>query len=158
MADKNQNDRKGKEPRIIRLRLNLSWIYIIVLFGLGWWAMKGGGVAPQKVEWADVKEMVGAGDVKEIHFVRNDYKGTVTIRPEALAKYEARFPGGKVPSRSPHFTFLVSGHFDAENEFGALNEALSSPLCKGGCQLADRGVAFQKGQLAGEGVMSKKFL
>ena len=124
MADKNQNDRKGKEPRIIRLRLNLSWIYIIVLFGLGWWAMKGGGVAPQKVEWADVKEMVGAGDVKEIHFVRNDYKGTVTIRPEALAKYEARFPGGKVPSRSPHFTFLVSGHFDAENEFGALNEAL----------------------------------
>ena len=30
------------------------------------------------------------------------------------------------------------------------------PPVKGGCQLVDRGVAFQEGQLAGDGVISKK--
>jgi len=123
---RNPRGNGGKDPKIVRLRLNLSWVYLIVLFALGYWAMKGGGAAPEKIEWAEVQEMVKAGDVKEIHFVRNDYKGTLTVRPEALSKYEQRFPNGKVPSKSPHFTFLVSGHFDAEKEFGELNEALPS--------------------------------
>ena len=83
------------------------------------------GPNPQKTEWADVKEMIEAGDVKDIVFVRNDYKGEITIRPDRLSKYSERF-GGKVPSSSPHFWFYVSSKFDPENEFAALNAELPS--------------------------------
>ena len=83
------------------------------------------GPNPQKTEWADVKEMIKAGDVKDIVFVRNDFKGEITIRPDRLSKYSERF-GGKVPSSSPHFWFYVSSKFDPENEFAALNADLPS--------------------------------
>ena len=63
--------------------------------------------------------------MKDIVFVRNDYKGEITIRPDRLSKYSERF-GGKVPSSSPHFWFYVSSKFDPENEFAALNAELPS--------------------------------
>ena len=69
--------------------------------------------------------MIEAGDVKDIVFVRNDFKGEITIRPDRLSKYSERF-GGKVPSSSPHFWFYVSSKFDPENEFAALNAELPS--------------------------------
>ncbi len=75
------------------------------------------------MEWADVKPIIQAGDVKDIVYVRNDFKGDITIRPDRLAKYESRF-NGKVPSASPHFWFYVSGAFNPEEEFGELNAAL----------------------------------
>jgi cell division protease FtsH len=111
MADK-------KKKRYIRL--NLSWFYFILIFGIGYMLFSNSGPGPQKVEWGQVKQMVQNGDVKEIRFIRNDYKGSITIKPEALGNYTELFPGGQVPAKSPHFTFLVSDKFDAENEFGAL--------------------------------------
>ncbi|MBQ9819079.1 MAG: AAA family ATPase, partial [Bacteroidales bacterium] len=84
-----------------------------------------GAANPQKAEWAEVKEMFREGDIKQIDFIRNDYRGEVTVRPDRLAKYADKF-GGKVPARSPHFIFLVSDKFDAEQEFGTLNEGLSA--------------------------------
>lgn len=122
MADRNK--KKRDTPRIVRLRVNLSWIYLPLLFLLGWWAFAGRGAVPQKIEWADVQRMVLAGDVKEIRFVRNDYRGSVTLEPGSVSKYIDLFPDGVVPKRSPHFVFLVSGSFDAENEFGTLNSRL----------------------------------
>ncbi|MBO7574683.1 MAG: AAA family ATPase, partial [Bacteroidales bacterium] len=82
------------------------------------------GPAPQKIEWAQVRQMMLDGDVKEIHFTRNDFKGTVTIQPDKLGKYAGMYVNGKVPTRSPHFFFLTSTKFDPEAEFGAINEAL----------------------------------
>ncbi len=79
---------------------------------------------PVKIEWAQVKQMIREGDIKEIHFVRNDYKGSITLRPEKAAKYADLFPQGQLPPKSPQFTFLVSASFNAEQEFEALNEAL----------------------------------
>ncbi|MBR1574036.1 MAG: AAA family ATPase, partial [Bacteroidales bacterium] len=67
--------------------------------------------------------MLQAGDVKEIRFIRNEFQGEITVRPERLEKYKDKF-GGEVPSRSPHFIFLVSSKFEPENTFGALNAAL----------------------------------
>ncbi|MBO5546485.1 MAG: AAA family ATPase, partial [Bacteroidales bacterium] len=68
--------------------------------------------------------MILDGDVKEVHFVRNDFSGTVTMQPDKLGKYAGMFVNGKVPTRSPHFTFLVSTKFDPEHEFAALNAEL----------------------------------
>ena len=121
MPNDNNND-NGKKRRVIRV--NLSWLYIVLLVAIGWMLLGNRSPQPQKIEWAQVKQMMRDGDVSEIHFIRNDYKGNITVRPDRLGKYADLFPQGQVPSRSPHFVFLVSGSFNAEQEFEALNEGL----------------------------------
>ena len=118
MAEK-INSPRGKKP--VRFTFNISWIYIILLFGIGYMFFNQGGAAnPQKEEWAEVKQQWLDGDIKEIIFIRNEYEGRVTIKPDKLDKYADKF-GGKVPKKSPHFIFLVSGSFNAEEMFGELN-------------------------------------
>lgn len=119
----NTNNNKNPKNKIIRINIGLSWLYIPLLVGLLYLAFFSGGSNPQKAEWSDVKEMVASGDVKDILFIRNDFKGEVTIKPDKLAKYSERF-GGKVPSASPHFWFYVSNKFDPEAEFDRLNSEL----------------------------------
>lgn len=121
MANKKNNTQPRK--KIIRINIGLSWLYILLIAGIIWMLFSNPGANPQKVEWEDVKTMIQAGDVKDIVYVRNDFKGDITIRPDRLAKYESRF-NGKVPSASPHFWFYVSGAFNPEEEFGELNAAL----------------------------------
>ena len=106
------------------IRINFSWFYLLLVGGLFFLLMKDGVSSnPQKIEWPQVQEMVLSGDVKDIHFVRNDFRGTISIKPERIEKYADMF-GGKVPPKSPHFFFLVSSSFDMENEFAALNAKL----------------------------------
>lgn len=119
----NTNNNKDPKNKIIRINIGLSWLYIPLLVGLLYLAFFSGGSNPQKAEWSDVKEMVASGDVKDILFIRNDFKGEVTIKPDKLAKYSERF-GGKVPFASPHFWFYVSNKFDPEAEFDRLNSEL----------------------------------
>ena len=116
---------KDNEPRrrVYRVRFNFSWFYILLILGIGWLLMNNSGANPQKIEWAEVQEMFSKGDIQEITYVRNSFKGDITVKPDRLSKYADKF-GGKVPSSSPHFIFLVSDKFDAEKEFGALNSAL----------------------------------
>ncbi len=116
-----KND-SGKNKQM-RFSFSFSWIYIILIFGIIWMFFNQDGANPQKIEWQDVKAQIQAGDVKEIVFIRNDYEGRVTIKPERLAKYADKF-GGNVPKKSPHFIFLVSGNFNAEETFGELNDSL----------------------------------
>lgn len=122
---KSKNGGKNPQKKIVTVNLGLSWLYILIISGIIWMLFSNSGPNPQKTEWADVKEMIEAGDVKDIVFVRNDFKGEITIRPDRLSKYSERF-GGKVPSSSPHFWFYVSSKFDPENEFAALNAGLPS--------------------------------
>lgn len=119
----NTNNNKDPKNKIIRINIGLSWLYIPLLVGLLYLAFFSGGSNPQKAEWSDVKEMIVSGDVKDILFIRNDFKGEVTIKPDKLAKYSERF-GGEVPSASPHFWFYVSNKFDPEAEFDRLNSEL----------------------------------
>lgn len=122
---KSKNSGKNPQKKIVTVNLGLSWLYILIISGIIWMLFSNSGPNPQKTEWADVKEMIEAGDVKDIVFVRNDFKGEITIRPDRLSKYSERF-GGKIPSSSPHFWFYVSSKFDPENEFAALNAELPS--------------------------------
>lgn len=115
---------KGNGPHKKKsVQMSFNWIYIPLILGIIWMFFNQGGANPQKIEWDDVKAQIAAGDVKEIVFVRNDYEGRVTIRPDRLAKYADKF-GGTVPKKSPHFIFLVSGSFNAEEMFGELNNSL----------------------------------
>lgn len=122
----NNTNKNGNKPqrKIVTINFGFSWLYIPLIIGILYLMFTSGSAKPMKIEWADVKEMIQAGDVKDIVYIRNDYKGDVTIRPDRLAKYSDKF-GGKVPSSSPHFWFYVSGKFDPENEFSELNAALA---------------------------------
>ncbi len=121
MAENKKNNFPPKKP--IKVRFNISWIYILLMFGIGWMFFNQGGANPQKEEWAEVKEQWAAGDIKEIVFVRNKYDGQVTIRPDRLEKYADKF-GGNVPKKSPHFFFSVTPSFNAEETFEELNSTL----------------------------------
>ena len=118
----NPNNTDPRKPKIVRI--NLSWLYIVLLVAIGYMLFRQSGPAPQKIEWAQVREMMLEGDVKEIHFVRNDFKGNVTVQPDKLGKYAGYYINGKVPTRSPHFFFLTSTRFDPEAEFDAINAQL----------------------------------
>ncbi|MGM9786589.1 MAG: ATP-dependent zinc metalloprotease FtsH [Candidatus Cryptobacteroides sp.] len=117
MAD-NKNRRKP-----VRISVGISWIYIILLLGIVWMFFNQSGSNPQKEEWAEVRTQWLAGDIKEITFIRNEFEGHVTIKPDRIEKYADKF-GGAVPKKSPHFVFLVSGSFNAEEMFEELNAQL----------------------------------
>jgi len=128
MADNNKNifnngDSGDPKRKIIKVKFNFSWLYIILLLGIVWMLFDRDTANPQKVEWAEVKTMITSGDVQEVHFIRNEFKGTLTMKPERLGAYADKW-GGNVPAKSPHFNFMVSNKFDAEKEFGELNEQL----------------------------------
>ncbi len=113
----------NKKKKIVRINLGFSWFYILLIGGIIWMLFSQKGANPQKIEWAEVEQIIRDGDVKEIRFIRNDFQGEITIRPESLEKYADKF-GGQVPTRSPHFIFLVSNKFNPEETFGALNDEL----------------------------------
>ena len=110
-------------PKKKVVRINLSWFYIILIVAIGFMLFGGGTSDPVKIEWQEAQDILRTGDAKEVRFVRNEYKGYITIRGEALGGYTAEF-GGKVPKRSPHFYFLVSDKFNAEESFSEINEDL----------------------------------
>ena len=118
--------KKQKKTTNKTIRINFSWFYLLLVGGLFFLLMRDGSKAnPQKVEWPAVQQMILDGDVKDVHFVRNDFRGTITIKPESIEKYKDMF-GGEVPAKSPHFFFLVSTSFEMENEFAALNAQLDA--------------------------------
>ena len=107
------------------ISFNFSWFYILLLLGIGYMLFSNQRTAaPEKIEWTDVQNMIENGDVAEITFIRNDFKGEVKVRPERLAKYSDKFHGGQPPRRAPHFYFLVSTKFDPEVQFQQLNSTL----------------------------------
>ena len=123
MAEPNK-DPKGR--KIFSVSFNFSWLYLLIILGIGYLLLNNQrSGAPEKIEWTEVQGMIRNGDVQEITFVRNDFKGEVKVKPERLAKYADKYRGGLPPRRAPHFYFLVSTKFDPEQTFAALNETLA---------------------------------
>ena len=120
MAENANDPRKRKT---IKINFNISWVYILILFGIGWMFFSQKSANPQKEEWDQVKQQWLAGDIKEVTFIRNEFEGNVTMRPDRVEKYSDVF-GGNIPKKSPHFIFLVSSSFNAEEMFGELNDQL----------------------------------
>ena len=114
-------ENNNKKP--IKFTFRVSWIYILLLIGIGWMFFNRDGANPQKEEWAEVQKQWLDGDIQEVVFVRNKFEGRIAMRPDSIAAYASKF-GGEVPKKSPHFTFLVSGSFNAEEMFGELNAQL----------------------------------
>ncbi|MBR4774639.1 MAG: ATP-dependent zinc metalloprotease FtsH [Bacteroidales bacterium] len=108
----------------MKKKINLSWLYFLLLLGIGYLLFNNQRSSdPEKIEWAEVQSMIEAGDVSEITFIRNDFKGEVKLRPERVAKYTDKFRDGIPPKRAPQFFFLVSSKFNPEETFAELNGA-----------------------------------
>ena len=122
MAEKPNND-APRRKRPIKFTFNISWIYFLLLLGIGWMFFNQGGANPQKEEWAQVQKQWLDGDIKEVVFIRNEFEGQVTIKPDKIEKFKDDF-GGNIPKKSPHYVFLVSSSFNAEEMFGELNAQL----------------------------------
>ena len=73
MATKKPNN-NGKKKVV---RINLTWLYFLIIIVLGFIVFSHGGSNPQKIEWPEVQEMIQNGDVEKIEFVRNDYQGNI---------------------------------------------------------------------------------
>ena len=83
-----------------------------------------GTANPLKKEWLDVKEtLLVSGDVEKLVYVRNEHKGEIYLKQSALEKYKNQY-GGREPKGGPHFYFLVSEKFDAEEQLDTLVESL----------------------------------
>lgn len=118
----NQNKFQKKAPRF-----NFMWIYFFVILALGFVFRMYGSADPVKTEWLTVKEqMIPAGDVEKITYITNLQKAEVYIQKDSLSKYVNKYFGGREPSVGPHFFFIVSPNFNAEEN---LEEArLSLPI------------------------------
>ena len=112
------------EQKLRRPRFSFSWFYAVLVIAISYMLLTNSGASVVKVEWPEVEQMIKDGDVRQINFVRNDFEGTVSLRQESLQKYTSYFYGGQIPERSPHLEFMVSGKFDPEATFGALNADL----------------------------------
>lgn len=119
---KSSNNKKPQKIKVVRV--NLSWLYIILIIGIGFMLFSNRDTRALKIEWAQVQNMISSGDIKEIRFVRNDFKGSISLKPEKAAGYADLFPGGKLPKSAPQFYFLTSSKFDPETEFARLNDSL----------------------------------
>ncbi len=65
----------------------LFWGYgILAAIMIGWWAMGGGGQAPQEVGWDAVKEMIAKGDVQKVQVVNKEV-AEIYLKPEAAEEY-----------------------------------------------------------------------
>ena len=84
----NNNNNKGK-PKIVTVNVGLSWLYMLIIAGIIWMLFSNSGGKPQKIEWTEVETMIREGDVKDIVFTRNDFKGDVVVRPDRLAKFSS---------------------------------------------------------------------
>ena len=116
-------DKRNNKVRVFRI--NLSWFYILLILLIGWMIYRNqGGPGPKEIEWKKVEQIASRGAVKEINYVRNKFRGEITMRPDSLQFYVSEFPSGQAPRQAPHFTFTVSDKFDAEAQFGALQDSL----------------------------------
>ena len=101
-----------------------SLVYLLLLLGLAYMWSSTGTADPLKREWIDVKEdMLVSGDVDKLVYVRNEHKGEIYLKQSALDKYKNLY-GGREPKGGPHFYFLVSEKFDAEEQLDTLVESL----------------------------------
>ncbi|MCQ2138145.1 MAG: ATP-dependent zinc metalloprotease FtsH [Bacteroidales bacterium] len=102
----------------------LTVFYAILLGGLIFMMFSGGTANPLKKEWTEVREQIlPGGYVDKLVYIRNERKGEIHLSPSGIEHYKNQF-AGKVPKAGPHFYFLVTENFDAEEELEAARAAL----------------------------------
>lgn len=97
----------------------IMWgLYVILGISMFYIISNYSGSKEVKTEWLTVKEsMIPQGDVEKINYVTNQHRAEVFIKKDSLEKYVNRYFGGRTPNYGPHFYFIVSSNFNAEENF-----------------------------------------
>ena len=120
-----QNNNNNRRPQPKKPRFNFMWIYFFVILALGFVFRMYGSADPVKTEWLTVKEqMIPAGDVEKVTYITNLQRAEVYIYKDSLSKYVNKYFGGREPSMGPHFFFIVSPNFNAEENLEEARMAL----------------------------------
>ncbi len=121
-----QRKPQGKKPNGPGAARTMVWIMYIVFAVLMFYVLRQySGGEPIKTEWLIVKEqMIPAGDVEKINYITNKHQAQVFIKKDSLDKYVNRYFAGREPKSGPHFFFLVSDNFNAEESFAQARESL----------------------------------
>lgn len=118
------NGNKGKN-NAKKPRFNYIWIYAFFILGLFYFARVFNSTDPVKTEWTTVKEqMIPGGDVDKITYITNEHRAEVFIKKDSLSKYTNKYFSGKEPKSGPHFFFLVSDNFNAEESLAEARSLL----------------------------------
>lgn len=120
----NRRPDQGKGPS--RSMRSITWIlYILLAVSMFYVISNYSGTKEVKTEWITVKEsMIPQGDVEKINFITNQHKAEVFIKKDSLSKYANRYFKGRTPNYGPHFYFVVSNNFNAEENFEEARMAL----------------------------------
>ena len=72
MAENNDNNKDGQDPRkkVVRVRFNFSWFYLLLIFAIGWMLFSQNGTPPAKIEWAQVPGRRGSRAFASFHLPR----------------------------------------------------------------------------------------
>ena len=116
--------RPGQGPA--RPMRSIMWVlYILFGFAMIYIVRMYSGSDPVKTEWLTVKEsMIPGGDVEKITYITNLHRAEVYIKKDSLSKYVNKYFGGRTPAAGPHFYFIVSSNFNAEENFEEARLAL----------------------------------
>lgn len=108
------NNRKIRKPRF-----NIIWIYPLLFLALLYTYRIYSGGEPVKTDWTIVKEqMMPRGDVEKVVYISNLHRAEIYIKKDSLSHYTNKYFSGRTPKAGPHFYFLVSDNFNAEESFG----------------------------------------
>lgn len=120
-----QKGRGGKKNQPKKSPVWLTVFYALLIGGLVYMMFSTGGAAsPVKKEWTEVKEqIIPDGYVDRIVYIRNERKGEIHLTSAGTDHYKNQF-AGRVPKAGPHFYFLVTENFDAEQELEAARAQL----------------------------------
>lgn len=126
--DKNPGGRNNGRPGKPQRKFSFNWIslvYFAIILAMFYLWMNNGDPDPQKKEWTDIKSgILTSGDVSKVVYIRNERKGEVYVKKDALPKYEQLLGSKDLKSSSPQFYFLVSENFDAEENFSQILDQL----------------------------------
>jgi len=125
MADNKPDSQGQKDNRRQQMkpqaqgRKGWIWLFYLLLIGTIFYFFNGSNsFDPVKTEWLTVKEsMIPAGDVEKITYVTNTHRVLVTLKKDSLSKYSNKYFAGQEPKSGPHFFFIVSDNFNAEENF-----------------------------------------
>lgn len=121
MKLENDNNNRKRKPRVVSIT---GIFYMLIILGLVFMWSRNTTSDPVKKEWLDVKSgILKEGDAEKLVYIRNVRRGEIYLKQTSIEKYRNQFAGN--PSKSgPHFYFLVSENFDAEQQFEELVSSL----------------------------------
>ena len=120
--DSQGGDNKDK-PKLPKF--NLYWVYGAIFFSLIIFSILNYNQSTVNIPYSEFEgKMLLSGDIEKMVLVRNEGYVEITIKPDALDKYEDKFKDSftKPPKAGPHFTVQIPSSEELANDMQKAKE------------------------------------